>query len=96
MRSSTYLSTLAALFLFFFFASLHAQVIPEPVTDESIYSFLDELAIDGIIDFNQAVKPYSRKMISELLGKAEGQKEEMTLQAAERACILYNILRDVV
>lgn len=78
MRSSIYLSTLTALFLFFYFASLHAQVIPESVADESIYSFLDELALDGIIDFNQAVKPYSRKMISELLEKSEGQIEEMT------------------
>ena len=28
-----------------------SQVIPEPVADESIYSFLDELAGDGIIRF---------------------------------------------
>ena len=83
MRSSTYLSTLILFLLVFCLSPLHSQVIPEPVADESIYSFLDELAADGIISFNQAVKPYSRKMISGLLGEAAGHTEEMTYQAAE-------------
>ena len=78
MRSSTYLSTLIVFLLVSFFAPLHAQVIPETVSDESICSFLDELAGDGIIEFNQAVRPYSRKMISDLLKEAEVRAEEMT------------------
>jgi hypothetical protein len=78
MRSSTNLSTLVIFLLAFCITPLHSQVIPEPVADESIYSFLDELAADGIISFNQAVKPYSRKMISGLLDEAAEHNEEMT------------------
>ena len=81
----------------FCLSPLHAQVIPEPVADESIYSFLDELAGDGIISFNQAVKPYSRKMISDLLIEAEGQAEEMTSRQQKELefyMISYGMLTD--
>ena len=94
MRSSTNLSTLISFLLVFCLSPLHSQVIPEPVADESIYSFLDELAADGIISFNQAVKPYSRKMISGLLEEAAGHTEEMTSQAEKRAGVFHNLFWD--
>jgi len=97
MRTSTYLSTLILFLLVFCLTPLHAQVIPEPVADESIYSFLDELAGTGIIDFNQAVKPYSRKMIADLLEDAEGHSEEMTSRQKKELeffMISYGMLTD--
>ena len=38
-------------------------MIPEPVGDEAVYLFLDELAADGMITLNGVVKPYNRLMI---------------------------------
>lgn len=66
---------------------VRSQVIPEPVADEAVYAFLDELAGEGIIDLNQAVKPYSLKLISAMLddayaageGLTERQKKELDL-----------------
>src|SRR5665647_1658641 len=97
MRSSTNLLTLTLFLLVFCHFPLHSQVIPEPVADESIYSFLDELAGDGIIDFNQAIKPYSKKMISDLLEDAEGRTEEMTSRQKKELeffMISYGMLTD--
>lgn len=97
MRSSTNLLTLTLFLLVFCHFPLHSQVIPEPVADESIYSFLDELAGDGIIDFNQAVKPYSRKMIADLLDDVQGHTEEMTSRQKKELeffMISYGILTD--
>lgn len=45
-------------------------MIPEPVGDEAIYLFLDELAADRMITLNGVVKPYSRLMIREKLEEA--------------------------
>jgi hypothetical protein len=50
------------------------------VVDGGIYLFLDELAGDGVIDLNRAVKPYSRKMITEALEEAERQGEQLTVR----------------
>lgn len=49
-----------------------AQLIPEPVGDEAVYLFLDELAADGVITLNGVVKPYSRLMIRQKLEEAAG------------------------
>jgi len=60
--------------------ALHAQVIPEPVIDESIYLFIDELAGEGVIDLNRAVKPYSKKTITGKLDEADQQRERLSLR----------------
>jgi hypothetical protein len=46
-------------------------MIPEPVGDEAVYLFLDELAADGVITLNGVVKPYSRLIIRQKLEEAE-------------------------
>ncbi|MBE0666468.1 MAG: hypothetical protein IH593_02230, partial [Bacteroidales bacterium] len=56
----------------------HAQQVPEPVTNISLYAFLDELAIDGIIEINGAVKPYGRKTILAFLEQASEPGRELT------------------
>lgn len=48
----------------------HAQYLPVHPTDH-VYLFLDELTNEDIIDFNTAVKPYSRKQIGQWLAEAE-------------------------
>lgn len=78
MKYLTYIVTLLTLLILCSGPSLHGQVIPEPVADEGVYSFLDELACDGIIRLNQAVKPYSRGTIEHLLDEAESRRHELT------------------
>lgn len=94
---STHILTLLTFLLLCAGSPLSSQVIPEPVTDESVYTFLDELSCDGIIALNQAVKPYSRKLISDKLDEADAlrdmlstrQKRELDLYLAS-----YSELRE--
>lgn len=69
MRLSTFRVTVVILL---FTVSLPAlcQTVPEPVSNAGIYSFIDELAAAGIVDINQAVRPYSRKTITDCLQEA--------------------------
>jgi len=75
MNYLTYIRTLLTLLLLCCGIRSHSQVIPEPVTDEAVYLFLDELAGDGIIDINRVVKPYSRKVIAGQLQEADSQRD---------------------
>lgn len=58
-------------------ASLHAQEVPQSVSNTGIYEFLDELANNQIISINSAIKPYSRMFIALKLKEAEGQKDKL-------------------
>jgi hypothetical protein len=51
--------------------SVTGQAIPEHVSYEEIYAFMDELASEHIIIVNSAVKPYTKGFILECLQKAE-------------------------
>ena len=62
---------------------LAAQDIPEHISYTRIYDFLDELATDGIIELNSAVKPYSRSFIADKLTEAESNKNLNSRQRAE-------------
>jgi len=57
-------------------------MIPEPVGDEAIYLFLDELAADGVISLNGVVKPYSRLIIRQKLEEAAARVKESGSQTA--------------
>ncbi|MBR6686637.1 MAG: hypothetical protein IKL69_04425, partial [Paludibacteraceae bacterium] len=50
--------------LLFFSGVVFAQNIPENLSYYRIYDFLDELATDGVIDVNSAIKPYNRNTIA--------------------------------
>lgn len=78
MNSSTYIQTLLTLLLLCCGITAYSQAIPEPVTDEAVYLFLDELAGDGIIDMNRVVKPYARRVIAEQLQKADSQRDMLS------------------
>jgi hypothetical protein len=78
MRSYNPVSlTLTILLLLLLFPAT-AQYIPEPVTNTSLYSFIDELAVDGLINLNGAVKPYSRSMILSFLEEAAASSQKLT------------------
>ncbi len=53
-----------------------AQDIPKHISYYRIYDFLDELATDGLIEINSAVKPYSQQFIAEKLQKIAIQAKE--------------------
>lgn len=57
--------------LFAVSASVWAQYIPQNVQYTQIYDFLDELAGEGIIHLNSAIKPYNRNLIAQKLTEAQ-------------------------
>ncbi|MCE5330551.1 MAG: hypothetical protein LLF95_00240 [Bacteroidales bacterium] len=64
-----------------------SQDIPQHISYTKIYEFLDELATDGFIELNSAIKPYSRQFIAEKL--LEAQKYEKQLNRRKRAEIKF-------
>jgi hypothetical protein len=56
---------------------LFSQTVSQPVNNTGIYEFLDELAGNHIISLNSAVKPYSRKYISQCLKEAMSKREQL-------------------
>jgi len=56
---------------------LHSQVVFEHVSNKNIYEFVDELATEGIVEINSAIKPYSRKFIAECLVEAGDQRNKL-------------------
>ncbi len=59
---------------------ISAQEVYQFVRNESIYEFLDELANEGIIELNSAVKPYSRRTIASKLMSARLQPEKLSVR----------------
>lgn len=51
--------------------SIHAQVVYESTSNHGIYEFLDEMANMKIIELNDIVKPFSRKVIYEKLNEVD-------------------------
>lgn len=48
-----------------------AQHIPVPLTQIKLYDFLDELASDGVISIQTAVRPYTRDQVAQMLLMAQ-------------------------
>jgi hypothetical protein len=67
-------------FLCFLMVTVNAysQFIPEHISNTALYSFLDELATDGIITINTSVKPYSKSFIAEKLWEADRKKGSLS------------------
>ncbi|MBP1640932.1 MAG: hypothetical protein H6Q17_2515 [Bacteroidetes bacterium] len=66
-----------------YFCVLSAQNIPQHQSYVSLYDLLDELANDGVIQINSAVKPYSRVFIASKLQEALTQKSLLTTRQRE-------------
>ena len=62
------------------FAFMHtfAQDIPQYQAYYLVYDFIDELAGQGVIEVNSAVKPYSRMFIAEKLTEAARQTSKLS------------------
>lgn len=50
-----------------------AQNIPVPLTETYLYALIDELATDGVIRINPAVRPYSRQQVAQMMVEAQGK-----------------------
>lgn len=61
---------LITLFSLFTIPAIFTQDIPEHISYTRIYDFLDELANEGFININSAVKPYSKVFIAKKLEEA--------------------------
>jgi hypothetical protein len=57
--------------------NLSSQIVYEHISNKNIYSFLDELANNKIVDLNSAIKPYSRIAIANLLIEAKASFEKL-------------------
>ncbi len=64
-------------FLIGFAGAAEAQV-PEHISNQPLYDFLDELANDHIISLVSGVKPYSRSFIADRLVEADGQRARLS------------------
>ena len=59
------------------FTNVESQPTYEHISNHGIYSFLDEMANEQIIELNTAIKPYTRSLILEKLQKAEEKKDQL-------------------
>lgn len=63
--------------------SVTAQYIPHHTDNQDIYNYLSELRIKGIVEYNPAVLPLSRKEIAELLWRADSSQQLNKVQRDE-------------
>lgn len=63
--------------LLFFCSYAFAQETPIGFRNEAIYDFLDEMANEGFISLNSAVKPYSVRLVAQKLFEAKKSSEKM-------------------
>lgn len=90
--------------LFFAVLPLAAQDVPQHLGYTEIYDFIDELAMDRVIDVNSTVKPYSRMMIAEKLREAslrdsllsKRQRADLSFYLNEYALELDTIPKGIV
>ena len=64
----------------YFTTNLYSQIVYEHISNTAIYTFLDELSVDGAIVLNKATKPYSRTFIAEKLLEAESNSSKLTIR----------------
>lgn len=64
-----------------------AQNIPVSLSYTRIYDFLDELTTDGVIQLNEAVRPYTRRQIAGMLLQA--QQGDTLLNSRQKADLAF-------
>lgn len=67
----------SSLLIFLFWAPANGQIVWENPNSE-VYTFLERLAQKGIIEFDDIMKPVSRKLISEKLLESQRQRDRLT------------------
>ncbi len=64
-------------FFIFYFSPVFAQVVYEPIYND-VYSFLSLTSQKGLIEYNDLIKPLSRKYIAQKLMELENQVNKLT------------------
>ena len=59
------------------FVHSYSQAVYQHVSNKSVYEFLEELSISGIIELNTAIKPYTRRLIADKLLEADLKKDNL-------------------
>ena len=77
-------------FFCIFALSVYAQHVTQHISYTRIYDFLDELANDGFIELNSAIKPYSRMFITERLLEAKAQAENLNRRQQQELVFFLN------
>jgi hypothetical protein len=75
------MKTILKIFIFLlliFSCELRAQTAYQHISDENIYSFIDDMASLQLIQVNTSVKPYSRARIAQWLNQVDMQKEQLS------------------
>jgi hypothetical protein len=67
----------ALIILLFFGINAFPQDVYQHISNKNIYAYIDELANQGTIEINSAIKPYSRSFIAKKLEEALSQKEKL-------------------
>jgi len=70
--------------------STYAQDIPEHISYTRIYDYLDEMAIDGVIELNSVAKPYSRSFIAEKLIETQTQLKKLNRRQQDELKFFLN------
>jgi hypothetical protein len=69
---------------------LFSQYLPEDISYTSVYDFLDEMANDGLISINSAIKPYSRVFIAEKLQEIAKQTDQLSRRQRQEVVFYLN------
>ena len=80
------------IFIILIFANIlvFAQDIPQHISYNRIYDYIDELANEGIFDLNSAVKPYSRLFIANKLVEAKGKTNQLNKRQKDELTFFLN------
>lgn len=67
-----------------------AQHIPVPLTQIKLYDFLDELASDGVISIQTAVRPYTRDQVAQMLLMAQDADSLLNMRQEKELAYYLN------
>ena len=66
--------------IFIQFRNASGQAVPQPVANQGIYDFLDEMAALHLTEINSAVKPWSRLFIAQCLEEIDGKRDRLNIR----------------
>lgn len=71
-------------------SGLRSQNIPVSMEYTQLYDFLDEMAADGYIHLNSAIRPYTRRQVAEYLKEIESQSTYFNKRQADELAFYMN------
>ena len=67
-----------------------AQHIPVPLTQTKLYDYLDELASDGVISIQTAIRPYTRDQVAHMLLMAQDSDSLLNIRQKQELAYYLN------